>query len=242
MTKLSDMFTESTDQGTQDTDTKEGDLLFIGEGKKYANEEEADKAIAFKEDHIRKIEEENATLREANQKAATIDEVLKSIRENNQVKDEGHQTDAGNHQENVDIDALVASAVESRITASEHSRTAASNAKLVVDTLSEQYGSKAKELYIAKGQELGIDLDQLSELSPKAVLEYFKQAAVPASGSGYADGTYNTINLTSNLQNQEGTFEHWNKRMQSGEITREVAFKGQHESLKAMGPAKFYGQ
>ncbi len=242
MTDLSEMFTNNADQGNVDTGNQEGDLLFIGEGKKYVNDKEADKALAFKEDHIQKIESENASLREEAQKAKTLDDVLKSIKAQNQDNESTDQTDTGNHQDSVDIDALVAKAIDEKMISSQKRTIEDSNSKEVFEKLTEKYGSRAGELFSSKGKDLGIDLDQLSKISPKAVLEYFKEAPIQSTGSGYQSGTYNTANLTSSNSSDFGTYSYWNERMKSGKISRDVCFKEQHKSLQEMGAAKFYSQ
>lgn len=243
MTKLSDLLANAPDQSAEDTQANEGDTLFIGEGKKYSTTEEADKAIAFKEDHIARIEAENATLREAQQKAATLDEVLESIKQSNSTEQQSHQTGGeGNHLESQDIDALVAAAVQQNLQAATQSSLEESNSKQVFESLVAQYGSRASEVYQMKSAELGIDLDDLSKTSPKAVLEFFKEAPAPTKGSGYQSGTVNTANLTSKSNTEVGTYDYWNNQLKAGKISREKAFQEQHKSLQMMGPAKFYGQ
>ncbi len=243
MTNLSEMFTNSTDQGDVDTgNQQEGDLLFIGEGKKYVNDKEADKALAYKEDHIQRIESENALLREESQKAKTLDDVLKSIKAQNQDNDTTDQTDTGNHQDRVDIDALVAKALDEKMEATQKKTVEETNSKAVFEELSKKFGSKAGELFSAKGIALGIDLDELSKVSPKAVLEYFKESPSQSQGSGYSSGTYNTANLTSGKNTDYGTYDYWSKQMKSGSISRDECYKQQHKSLQEMGAAKFYSQ
>ncbi len=243
MTNLSEMFTNDADQSNLDTGNQEGDLLFIGEGKKYVNDKEADKALAFKDDHIQKIETENALLREESQKAKTLDDVLKSIKAQNQGNESTEQTVTGENQDSVDIDALVAEAIDKKMTASQKRTTEESNSKEVFNELSKKYGSKAGELFSSKGRELGIDLDELSKISPKAVLEYFKEAPNQSNkGSGYQSGTYNTANLTGSNSSDFGTYSYWSEQIKSGKISRDVGFKEQHKSLQEMGAAKFYSQ
>lgn len=232
------MFTSSDDQSGQATGTENDTMLYIGEGKKYSTEFEADKALAFQQDHISNIEAENAVLREQAGKAATIDEVLESIRSQAGTTHTSTTTGTSEHQDNVDIDALVAAAVDSRLTASQAQTESDANAQTVVDELSTRYGSRAKDVYIAKAEELGVNLDDLSRVSPKAVLEYFKESK-PTVGS-YMSGTQNTSHLNSG-NSDHGTYEYWNKQMKAGTITRDKCFAEQHKSIQAMGAAKFYG-
>ena len=242
MTTLSEKFANQTDQSVDtqtQTDEDQTGLMFIGEGKKYANEAEADKAIAFKEDHISKIELENAGLRADAAKAKTIDDVLNRIQDQQtQVQDSFTATGNDDHQ-NQDIDALVAKALDERLTAHSAQATAEKNSQMVVDELSKRYGEKAGEMYEMKAQELDLDLDSLAAASPKAVLEFFKEPN--RTVGSYMEGTTNTYQLSSQDSNY-GTYDYWNKQLKSGKMKRDKVFAEQHKSLQAMGPDKFYGK
>lgn len=240
MSNLSDKFATAatSDQDTGTTTDDDQGLLFIGEGKKYANQEEADKAIGFKEEHITRIEQENAELRDKVQKSATLDDVLDSIQNQRTVEDQSSQTDGNDHQ-NTDIDALVARALDEKLVQHDTQKKAEANSQLVVDTLTKQYGEKAGEMYDMKAQELGVNLDDLAATSPKAVLEFFKEAPRPTVGS-YTGGTVNTSHLNQG-GTEHGTYEYWTKQIKAGTITRDKGFAAQHKSLQAMGAAKFYG-
>jgi len=240
VTTLSDKFAAAADNAAQGTGPNEDGLMFIGEGKKYANEEEADKAIAFKEDHISKIELENASLGEAMDKASTIDDVLTRIRDNKQLDNDTYSKTLNEDPQTTDIDALVAKALDEKLTFREQKMAAESNAQSVVSNLTERYGERAGELYAAKGKELGIDLDSLAATSPKAVLEFFKEPS--RTVGSYMGGGQNTSNLNRGGQADHGTYDYWNKQMKSGKITRDKCFKEQHKSLQAMGASKFYSQ
>ena len=243
MTTLSEKFANQTDQSVDTgttTDEDQTGLMFIGEGKKYANDEEADKAIAFKEDHISRIEAENAILREKAEKANTIDEVLARIQsQQTQVKDDDFQTGTDDRQTQ-DIDALVAKALDEKLSAHSAQATAETNSQMVVDELTKRYGEKAGEMYQMKAQELDLDLDSLAAASPKAVLEFFKEATRPTVGS-YMRGTTNTSQLSSQGP-EHGTYEYWNKQLKAKTMSREKVFAAQHKSLQAMGADKFYGK
>ncbi len=241
MTTLSEKFANQTDQSVDtqtQTDEDQTGLMFIGEGKKYANEEEADKAIAFKEDHISKIELENAELRASAEKAKTIDDVLNRIQDQQtQVQDSFTTTGNEDHQTQ-DIDALVAKALDEKLSAHSAQATAETNSQMVVDELTKRYGEKAGEMYQMKAQELDLDLDSLAASSPKAVLEFFKESR-PTVGS-YMASTQNTSQLSSQGP-EHGTYAYWNKQLKNKTMSRDKVFAAQHKSLQAMGADKFYG-
>lgn len=243
MTQISDMFAnQQTDQSKLEGTGNDEGLMFIGEGKKYANEEEADKAIAFKEDHISKIETENARLRELADKAKTIDDVLNRIQDQRTESKESYtQTENKDQTQQLDIDALVAQALDAKLDLREQESSQRTNSKSVFDELTSKYGERAGEVYAAKGQQLGIDLDNLSATSPKAVLEFFKEPASRTVGSYMGGNTQNTASLTNSTSSAHGTYEYWNKQLRSGKLSREKCFQEQHKSLQALGAAKFYG-
>ncbi len=243
MTTISDLLANDPDQGNKDTGNNDGELLFIGEGKKYATEQDADKAIAFKDSHIQKIEEENRNLREATAKAATLEEVLQSIKKQPSSDDVTNTTVTNNPEDQtVDIDALVASALDEKLELSKKQQQEEANSKEVFSELVKRFGTRAHDVYKSKSAELGINLDELSAQSPKAVLEYFKVSSTSNTDSGYESSTINTANLTSRNPDEYGTYDYWRKQMSEGKLSREEAFRKQHESLQQMGPAKFYGQ
>ena len=234
MTTLSDKFASAA---TTAQETGEGELMFIGEGKKYESEQEADKALAFKDDHIKTIEQENEALRASVDKAATLDDVLSSIQnQTNQAQGSTQQT-AEEPAQGVDIDALVGQALDSRLSAYEIKQKSDSNSQSVVDELTIRYGERAGDLYNSKAAELGIDLDALSAASPKAVLEFFKEPAKTAGS--YMASSQNTSNLNTGAE-PVGTYKYWNDQIKAKKISREKGFQMQHKSLQEMGPDKFY--
>jgi hypothetical protein len=249
MTTPSEMFAEGQDQGTQNTQTgseqttnPQSDTMFIGEGKKYSSVNDADKALAFKDDHISKIEQENAALREQAASAKTIDDVVESIKNQTLERDTFDKTRQDDHQ-SVDMDALVAKTVEEKLAKAEQMRTASTNSQKVFDSLSKKYGEKAGEMYSNKAKELGIDLDDLARRSPTAVMEFFKDssASPSATSDSYSSSSINTASLNSN-QPRLGTVDYWDNLHSQGKISREEKFRQQHKSLEKMGAAAFYNK
>jgi hypothetical protein len=230
----SEMFTQSDDQSTENTEP-----MFIGEGKKYQDVLAADKALAFKEDHISKIEQENADIRVQLEAAKKVDDIIASIQNQQMVPDATSQTENENHQ-NVDMDALVAKAVNERMATAEQERFESQNSQSVASALEKRFGDQAKAKYLAKSQELGVDLDNLSRLSPKAVLEFFPEETstnIPSNMSS----SVNTASLNSGTPGH-GTHSYWEGLQKEGKIDREEKFKQQHLWLEKLGPATFYGK
>lgn len=226
---------KADDKSAENTDANQDQgTMFIGEGKKYSSVEDADKALAFKDDHISRIEVENAKLRDNVLAADKIDEVLQSIKAQQTVQESSSETSEGNHQ-GVDIDALVEAAINEKLTASDQARTSKSNEQEVVTELVKRYGANAEAVYEAKSKELGVDLNSLASQSPKVVLELFKDSKSTSTQTS----TINSTSLGSGVKAE--TYEFLTALMKSGKITREQCFKRQHASLEAMGPTNFYG-
>lgn len=229
----SEMFTQNDDQSSENTEP-----MFIGEGKKYVDLQAADQALAFKEDHIGKIEQENAEMRTKLEVAKNVDDILASIQSQQTVLDGTLQTEEETHQ-NVDMDALVAKAVNDRMAQAQAEQSQTSNSQTVVTALEKQFGGKAKEMYLAKSQELGVDLDDLARKSPNAVLAFFKESA-PRSDS-YMSSSVNTASLNSGNA-EHGTLAYWEGLHKEGKISRDEKFKQQHVWLEKLGATDFYGK
>jgi hypothetical protein len=227
-TNLFDQVT-STDQVQKETQT------YIGEGKKYANVEEADKAFGHLNKHVTTLEEENAALRAQAEKASTIDEVLTAMKQKHiEVQESTEPTISRNHQE-LDVNAIVEQAVN-KMSVMEHEKKELANAQEVVTKLTSKYGEKAGDIYTAKAQELGVDLDSLASQSPKAVLAYFEDSVAPTKKAEV--GTINTASLNDS-QAQYGTYEYWNKLEKEGKISKDKKLQMQHKSLQELGPEEF---
>lgn len=222
------------------------DALFIGEGKKYETIADADKAIAHKEEHIQKLEAENASLRDRTLKAKTIDDVLYSIdKTNNSVQPSTSQTSEGTGLDASQLDAIVQQAVEQKLNSIEAETAAERNAKFVVDDLVNHYGDmeKAEEAYKQAAEALNLDLDALAVSSPQAVINLVRgneQPQVQPDNKPAPQSSVNTANLNSNAPDY-GTKAYWDRMYAEGNISRSEKFKKEHESLNSMGASKFYG-
>lgn len=220
--------TQSQDQG-QGTQT-ELQTAYIGEGKKYKTVEEADKAFYHLNSHVAKIEQENREMREKLNKAKTVEEVLETIKQQStqaRMSQQEPQTNSDAGRPEVDFDAVI----EGKLSAWEQQRKEQENASTVRKALIDQFGEKAQEVFKAKSQELGIDLNQLATISPKAVLEYFPKQQAPKAD---LTGTINTSYYDNN-QPKIGTKAYWNQQYKEGKINREEKFRREHESLEKLG-------
>jgi hypothetical protein len=145
----------------------------VGEGKKYATVELALASVGPAQDHLTKIESENAELRAANEKARSQEDLLadwnKQISAQQTSTPQPVATPAPTSEAIGDI-------VAQQLAKQESDKLALANTKSVVASMTEHYGDaeKAKEAYISQAAALGLGvagLNSLSAQSPAAVLK-----------------------------------------------------------------------
>jgi len=137
---------------------------------KYASVEAALKALANAQAHIKTIESENSTLRDATTKARTLEEVLNAIKPSEVVP--APTVAAPTQPEQVDIASLVAQTVQGL----EAKKLADANTATVVNKLKQVYGEAAGESFYTKAAELGLgrtEINLLAQRSPSAVFKLF---------------------------------------------------------------------
>lgn len=155
---------------------------------KYSSVEDALKGAASGQNHISKLESENAELRDlAMSMKQKLDEASK-------VEDVLGQLKADNQQaERPSVQGLdeqqVASILDQRLTEREMQAQQKSNQELVAGELSKRFQANAEVEYKSKAAELGMTVAQLNQMTataPKAALALFGQstkAPTPSSGS-----------------------------------------------------------
>jgi hypothetical protein len=155
---------------------------------KYKTVEDALQALPNSQNHISKIEAENAELREI---ALTLKQKLD---EASKVEDVLGQLKADNQQaERPSVQGLdeqqVAGLVEQTLAQRDAAAKQKANQKLVADELSSRFQANAEAEYVKKAAELGMTVAQLNQMTataPKAALALFGQstkAPTPTSGS-----------------------------------------------------------
>lgn len=152
------------------------------EGKpKYKSVPDALLGAAKAQEHIARLEQENASLRGVAQKVETLEQVLARL-------ETGKATDQSPAPKVEDQEKLVLSVLERREAAVREE----GNRKAVLSALKEKFGDKTNDALTQKANDLGMsvaDLGALAARSPKAVLEYFK---VESKGTPNVQGTVNT--------------------------------------------------
>lgn len=143
-------------------------LFEIGDRKYDA--EAARKKIESADEHIKRIEAENAEIRASLQKAKTLEDVLSAMQSKQEQAPETPAPKTDN----------IAELVEAALSNAEQKRKQENNI-LSADTYMKQtYGEKAKEVLQKKATELGLGITTMMDIaskSPVAFKELFKESS-----------------------------------------------------------------
>lgn len=152
--------------------------------QKYSNVEDALKALAHSQQHIRTLETERQTkdaelaaVKEKLDKLGDIDQLVERLQpQQTPPAEPAAQPAAGLTEEKV-LELLQAQQQQSQA-----EQVAAANVQQVHEALVSSYGEKAQEIVVAKAQELNmspVDLGKLSEQNPALVLSLFGKQQAP---------------------------------------------------------------
>lgn len=217
------------DQQEKENREQEQNYEFAYLGKKYSTPEELDKAYGHANHHIGKLEEENQALREAAQKVdkqeEAIQEVLKAL---NKKPDQPDEPDQPKESESDDAEQLE-QLVRNILNKDKAETTEQENLRKVRESLESQYGDKAAEKYKQRANELGIDLDELSRKSPKAVLELFGAQQQQTTAQGSPTSTVNSLAL--GKAPAPNTQEAIDQMYKEGKINREKKHRMEWELM-----------
>lgn len=155
------------------------------EGKpKYKTVADALIGAAKAQEHIQRIETENAELRGVAKKVDTMEQLLQRL-------EQGKGSDQSPIPKIEDQEQMVLSVLERR----DHALRERQNKEQVLESLKGKFGDKVQDVLQAKANDLGLsvaDLGALAARSPKAVLGYFDSRNVAPS----VQSTVNTQALT----------------------------------------------
>ena len=182
----------STDQSGTNVEKEESNSqtsTFVIGDREYTIESAA-KKIENADAHIRKIEEENAQMREQLQKAKGIEDVMNAMNQNKQPTQQ--QTTPVQTEE-------LASLVEGILNTSMQKRTAQQNLERVEAEMKKVFGDKAEDVYKAKREALGFSAETMQTLAsenPAGFMQLFaqqapEQVAAPTQGSGNSENLGN---------------------------------------------------
>ena len=189
---MSSIFNEPTDQVVvppsqqQDPVVQSPSFEFIGEGKKYKTPEDALKSIPHKDEHIARIEAENAEMRAKLAEAKSVDSILERLSQG-EGEQQPAQVNSVTSVSKEDINSLI----QETITQREFEQTAKQNVSTVIEKFKSLYGDKAQETFEDKAKQLGVPVEWLNETaarSPTAVFEIFglntKRETTPSKPEG----------------------------------------------------------
>lgn len=148
----------------------------VGEGKKYATIEKALEALPHAQEFISQLETENRTLREQATGAVSREELYTTVQE--LLKQQ--PTPAAGGLDEQGVQALLDRTLLER----EAKRVIAENEGSFKKSMAEKYGDKAKDVYLAEAEKLGMtpeSMDNLARTNPKAALKLFGIDAQPSA-------------------------------------------------------------
>lgn len=218
--------------GGQGGQEQEG-LGLIGEGKQYADVAAADKALAAKQEHITKIEQENADLRKVADGQATVQEILAQIKAQTNGQESSDQNQS--NQSSLSQEDVIKIADQRYDTRTQVS-TEMENVKMVEDSIVKKYGDKAQEVFESVGKKMGIDLQALSRISPTAAIQLIGADQPEAVQPMHQQETTNSLALDPQARDELSIVR---KLHAEGKISTEEKFKREWEiqdpSLKKKG-------
>lgn len=155
----------------------------VGEGKKYSDASALAKAKFHSDRHISILEKELEELRQANQKALTLEEVKTTIL--SQIKppravEEPHK-EPEDIQKPADQDSDLEAKVAALLERKEAEARAKTNREKVQDTLRERLGADAQIVLNEKAKELGVTLDYLAGVANNSPSAFFRLIGVDSS-------------------------------------------------------------
>ena len=190
-------------------------LEYVGEGKKYSSAEDALNSIPHAQTHIARLQEEArvrdeemATLKEQVAKAVALEDVLNSIKSN--------QDNSGTPPQNELDETKVTSLVNSVLQSNEAQKRSKENINSVINKGVEIFGDKADEVFHKAAKDNGLTVEQLNKLSataPQAVMKLMgigdKSSSMPVKSEGSVNtDAFNTnqpsTNQSSSIMNKIG--------------------------------------
>jgi hypothetical protein len=164
------------------TETVNGDALLetlVGEGKKYKSQADLAQAVFFKDAHIKKIEEENRSLRQSATETKTVDQILQALKSTNGSQSTVHDSVRDN--QNVDANTAPVASVEEvsrkvleALEAKTEAKKQEENLSKVKAALLSNFGADFPNVLETKATELGLDkqtIDMMAKKTPQALLK-----------------------------------------------------------------------
>lgn len=224
-----------SDSNNQELSGEDSLKLLVGEGAKYSTVEEMAKAMVHSQNHITTLETEATTFKDTQAKQTSIDDILAAIKagNDNQQQAPDDNQNAADQQNSGSEQVDIVQTVKDALAAQNAETSANTNTSLVRDTLAKALGDNAGAMYSKVGNDLGVDLDKLSETSPQAVIKLVTGQQPAATVSNSLPGS--TVNTQPTNISGELTRSKINAMYKAKEITREAKFRLEHSQAQKLG-------
>ena len=237
---MTDVFQNETPAGQEANDPLAN---LIGEGKKYANEQEALKALVFSQEHISKLETELAGLRSDLDKRLGAEEILASLKDQGTVANTPATPQAASEGKS----GLTKEDVLNTVNELEAQRRSEANRKAANKMVADLYGEKGKEAVTARASQLGMSVSHLqaiAEESPEAfktLLVGGKPASTPASHTITSQGLDTAVQSGSVAAH--GTKAYYDQiRSSDPKLYWSPATQNEMHKAAQANPDKFFGR
>ena len=232
---------------TEGENTKEEYVAKVvgAKGENWKDPEVIAKGYLTAQEHIIKLEAENATLKESATKQTTMDDILKEIRAKKDEPAGGSSTSNTTSATDTQHQSISAEdikgLVKEVITNEEQVRTADANIKETKRQLDELFGTEAGNQLKKRAGELGMSEDRMNALaaeSPTAFMALMGQAPKKETNQQ----TTSTVNVNVNASDGERNWAYYSKlRKENPQGYRSLTVQNQMvEDLEKMGD-KFWG-
>ena len=217
-------------------------------GEKWKDPNEVAKGYLSAQEHIARIEEENAALRKDADKAEFMEEVLAKIGtqtqpssgETNQSQSTGTETSGRPSEVSVE---QIKSLVTAAITEEEQKRTTTQNLQLVDTKLTEMFGTEAQARVEAKREQLGMSKERLAEIAQESPTAFFALIGEAPSKdtNSVATSTVNTSADSFNRDQGKRTWKYYQDMRKSPETAKLYrSAKVQNQMLEDSQQPGFY--
>ena len=168
------------------------------EGKqKYGSVEDALKATAAAQEHIRRLEEENTTFRQEVEKSTTLQSVLDAMKPREESEPAAPTSSIGEDD--------VAQLLEGMLNKRETEATAKSNVSKVTSAFVEKHGVEAEAKYYDSASALGFTNSEINELAARNPAAVFKMLGIDDKPAPVANPLRSSVgagNLSDNKPQQ----------------------------------------
>lgn len=225
---------EATPAKTEDTGLL---TALVGEKQKYRSVEELAKGYVNADEHIKRLEEENRKLREAQVAAKTLDDVLERMQTKQEVKTEPPAQGVSAER--------IAELVEQTLTGRETAKTRETNLLTADKLMKEKFGDKAAEMFKSKANtpELQRVFMEMAAIDPQQFVGMFGGVAATPQGSVATPSVSTTsVSPSSNRVNVEWSKEWVAKtRKENPSLYWSTEFQSKLASTVAQNPSLYFG-